>query len=331
MGDRRQQPPRPALAAWQLPGAGTRATRSQGRRCKRRGRDQWRAGRRGLRQRRRHAHLRPLGRRPHDARRPRWRNEIRVRRLRPDDESHAAKWHLGLDRLLPRRAGQIGNDRGRPARLPRRRPNSNTRTNLPAGRRCSRPTPRTSTYDIGDDGSVFKWWNSAAPPTIEPLMGNLFGSKENQTPISAGDYVLTARAYSPEGIASIDIIANGNQLVDELNCEQDPGKPGLECVNPAPVNEWVMETGGFAPVILWIEVLVTDRIGHTASQRFWVNVPEPPPPFNRRAGAAEVQGHKEAPRGLRSGGELPRRQRDRAERTDLQPDRRLAQPKHPKG
>ncbi len=133
------------------------------------------------------------------------------------------------------------------------------------------------TYDIGEDGGVFKWWDTAAPPTIEPLMGTLFDAKE-QMVISAGDYYLTARAYSPEGIASIDIIVNGNVLVDEMNCEQDPNKPGLECVSPPPVNEWVMETGQFAPGILWVEVLVTDRIGATAAQRFWVNIPPPPPP-----------------------------------------------------
>jgi YD repeat-containing protein len=134
------------------------------------------------------------------------------------------------------------------------------------------------TYDIGEDGSIFKWWNTASPPTIEPLLGNLYDSRETATPISAGDYYLTARAYSPEGIASIDIIVNGNQLVDEMNCEQDPNKPGLECVNPPPVNEWVMETGDFAPGILNVEVLVTDRTGESAAQRFWVNIPQTPPP-----------------------------------------------------
>lgn len=135
-----------------------------------------------------------------------------------------------------------------------------------------------TTYDIGKDGSVFKWWNTLSPPTIEPLLGNLYANRETTNPISAGDYSLTARAYSAEGIASIDIIVNGNQLVDEMTCEQDPNKAGLECVNPLPVNEWVMETSQFTPGILNVEVLVTDRIGHSAAQRFWVNIPQPPPP-----------------------------------------------------
>ncbi|HET9396212.1 MAG TPA: hypothetical protein VFO36_09160, partial [Nitrospiraceae bacterium] len=133
-------------------------------------------------------------------------------------------------------------------------------------------------YDIGFDGSVLKWWNKLKAPTIEPLIGSLYASRETSQPISAGDYYLTARAWSAEGIASIDIVVNGNQLVDEMTCEQDPEKQGLECVNPPPVNEWVTETGEHAPGILHVEVLATDRIGNSSSERFWVNIPEPPPP-----------------------------------------------------
>lgn len=134
------------------------------------------------------------------------------------------------------------------------------------------------TYDIGEDGSVFKWWNTASPPTIEPLIGTLYGFRETANPISPGPYYLTARAWSAEGIASIDIILDGNLLVDEMDCKQDPEVPGLECVNPPPVNEWVLETEEMTPGIHWVEVLVTDRLGASASRRFWVNIPPPPPP-----------------------------------------------------
>jgi YD repeat-containing protein len=134
------------------------------------------------------------------------------------------------------------------------------------------------TYDIGEDGSVFKWWNTLSPPTIEPLLGNLYGSRETADPVAPGVYYLTARAWSAEGIASIDIILDGNQLVDEMNCAQDPEVPGLECVNPPRENEWVLETDETTPGIHWVEVLVTDRLGASASQRFWVNIPQPPPP-----------------------------------------------------
>jgi tripartite motif-containing protein 71 len=136
------------------------------------------------------------------------------------------------------------------------------------------------TFDIGADGSVLKWWNTAAPPTIEPLGGNLFdnrGEVRGETPMPPGDYALTVNAYSAEGISSIQVIADSNHLVDEATCAQDPNKPGLECITPPP-DQWVMETGGFSPGIHWIEVLVTDRLGAVSSQRFWINVPQPPPP-----------------------------------------------------
>lgn len=133
------------------------------------------------------------------------------------------------------------------------------------------------TYDIGRKGDVFKWWNTLEPPTIEPLMGTLFDAREKAV-ISAGMYYLNAKAYSPEGIASINVIADGNVIVDKKTCVQDPNKPGLECVYPLPENEWVMETEEFSPGIHWIEVLVTDRIGGAAAERFWVNIPPPPPP-----------------------------------------------------
>lgn len=134
------------------------------------------------------------------------------------------------------------------------------------------------TYDIGIDGSVLKWWNTAKPPTIEPLLGSLYANRETSAPISAGDYYLTAKAWSAEGIASINIIVNGNTLVDEMHCEQTPA-PGVECVNPPPVNEWVTETGEHSPGTLNVEVLVTDHAGGVASERFWVNIPETPPPL----------------------------------------------------
>ncbi|HYP56165.1 MAG TPA: hypothetical protein VEQ41_07695, partial [Solirubrobacterales bacterium] len=43
-------------------------------------------------------------------------------------------------------------------------------------------------------------------------------------------------------------------------------------------DEWVMETGSFAPGIVYIEVIATDSLGESASERFWVNVPYTPPP-----------------------------------------------------
>jgi tripartite motif-containing protein 71 len=136
------------------------------------------------------------------------------------------------------------------------------------------------TYDIGWDGSVLKWWNTLKPPTIEPLMGSLYDNRETQGPISAGDYILTARAWSAEGIASIDIVVNGNQLVDEKSCAQNFETTAIECEED--VNQWVMETGEHAPGILQVEVVVTDHAKSnksTAAERFWVNIPRTPPPL----------------------------------------------------
>jgi tripartite motif-containing protein 71 len=145
------------------------------------------------------------------------------------------------------------------------------------------PTRRTTvffpnaphvTYDIAEDGSVLKWWNQAQPPVIH-LSGNLsdLSNRETAEAISAGAYLLTARADDAEGIYSIVIIANG-VLVDEWTCSEHKE---LACMEP-PVNPWVMETGEFAPGVLNLEVVVTDQAEESAAERFWVNIPKPPPP-----------------------------------------------------
>jgi YD repeat-containing protein len=131
-------------------------------------------------------------------------------------------------------------------------------------------------YEIGADGSVLKWWNTEEPPDLD-LAGTLYDNREDDGGLIAGDHWLEAQAYSPEGIASIEVIANGNILVDEKYCEQDLEQEGLECVNPPLINEWVTETGGHAPGHLTLEVIATDRIGQSSSERFWVDIPETPP------------------------------------------------------
>ncbi len=135
------------------------------------------------------------------------------------------------------------------------------------------------TYDIGEDGSVVKWWNAVEPPKFEDLSGGLYFEKETEKPISAGDKTLHILAHSNEGIASIQVIANGTDLVDEETCEQDYENLETECQYVA--DDWVMNTNNFPPGILNLEVVITDRVEqteHTAAERFWVNIPEPPPP-----------------------------------------------------
>lgn len=75
------------------------------------------------------------------------------------------------------------------------------------------------TYDIGEDGSVLKWWNAEQPPVFDDISGSLYFDRE-KGPISIGDHNLVTQAHSEEGIASIDVIANGNVLVDEMKCDK---------------------------------------------------------------------------------------------------------------
>jgi YD repeat-containing protein len=128
------------------------------------------------------------------------------------------------------------------------------------------------TYEIGGDGSVLKWWNALEPPVFDKLSGSLIAERETSTPILAGAHNLEIQAHSEEGIASIQVIANGNQLVDESTCD----KPEIiECKTQ--LNEWVTETGLHPPGVLPLEVIATDRLGQTMGERFWVNIPSTPP------------------------------------------------------
>jgi tripartite motif-containing protein 71 len=83
------------------------------------------------------------------------------------------------------------------------------------------------TYDIGEDGSVFKWWNTEKPPELN-LAGTLYDNREEDGALWPGDHELEATAKSEEGIASIEVLLNGTTLVDEKTCAQIPGPP-VEC------------------------------------------------------------------------------------------------------
>jgi tripartite motif-containing protein 71 len=127
------------------------------------------------------------------------------------------------------------------------------------------------TYDIGDNGSVLKWWNTQKPPELDPS-GALYDNRGKDDFFWEGTRMLDARAESAEGIASIKVIANGDTLVDEQTC---PKPKVIEC--PIEESEWVTEADLHAPGHLQLEVIATDRIGGSTSERFWVNVPQPPP------------------------------------------------------
>jgi YD repeat-containing protein len=140
------------------------------------------------------------------------------------------------------------------------------------------PDAPAITYDIGDDGSVFKWWNALKPPEFEDIAGTLYDveNKETAAPIAVGDYNLSVQAYSEEGVASIQVFANGRDLISEKTCPQVYEEPA-KCKKLA--DEWVTYTGNHAPGILNLEIVIEDRIKQVASERFWVNIPYTPPPL----------------------------------------------------
>jgi len=137
------------------------------------------------------------------------------------------------------------------------------------------PDSPAATYDFAADGSVFKWWNSAQPPTFDDISGSLYENRETASPIAVGLHNLNMQAYSDHGIASIQIVANNNQLVDEKTCEFNPEEEN-SCRTVK--NEWVTETLNWPPGIVHLEAITTDRLGNSTSERFWVNIPYTPPP-----------------------------------------------------
>jgi len=144
------------------------------------------------------------------------------------------------------------------------------------------PDAEVMTYELGgwdiddDAGGIFRWWDVTTTPHLVDAEGTLFAFKETEAPISIGDHNLAVETRSSQGIAEIQFIANGDLLVDEKTCEQNLEVPGIEC--KVVTNEWVTNTADLPPGILTLEVIVTDRIGHTETLRFWVNIPYTPPP-----------------------------------------------------
>jgi tripartite motif-containing protein 71 len=139
------------------------------------------------------------------------------------------------------------------------------------------PDAPATTYDIAADGSIFKWWNAKQPPVFDDLAGTLYDpvNRETSAPIPTGVHNLVIQAHDDEGVASIQIVANNDQLVDEKTCPEISTEPS-KC---ATLNdEWVTETASWSPGILYLEAIATDRLGESTSQRFWVNIPYTPPP-----------------------------------------------------
>jgi YD repeat-containing protein len=131
------------------------------------------------------------------------------------------------------------------------------------------------TYDIGDDGSVFKWAYSETPPTIPSISGSLW-SRAGQE-IESKDHTLFVTGSSPHQVASIQVVANGNSVVAEKTCEDNAEPPSHICDQPPPL-EWITHASEHAPGRMDLEVIVTDFLGHKTAKRFFVVVPQQPPP-----------------------------------------------------
>jgi len=131
------------------------------------------------------------------------------------------------------------------------------------------------TYDIGEDGSVLKWAWAETPPTIASISGSLWSKKGQE--IENKDHTLFVTGSSAHQIASIRIVANGDSVVAETTCEDPAEPPSHICDQPAPL-EWITHPSEHAPGRMDLEVVVTDFLGHQTAERFFVVVPQQPPP-----------------------------------------------------
>jgi YD repeat-containing protein len=139
-------------------------------------------------------------------------------------------------------------------------------------------TPAIS-YKIAADGSVFKWQTVKLPPAFDSIAGTLWEHRNSTTPIPAGDQTLSAVAKAIEGaeIRSIEVIKDGNQLVAEKTCADNPETPEKECQSSLTL-KWVTNTASMAPGYADLEVLAEDSLGQTVSEKFTDYIPYTPPP-----------------------------------------------------
>jgi len=132
-------------------------------------------------------------------------------------------------------------------------------------------------YSIGEDGSVFKWSYADVPPAIDSISGSLWGKRNETQAIENKDHTLFVTGSSPHQIASIKVIANGDALVEEKTCEDPAEPPSHICEKPEPL-EWITHASEHAAGRLDLEVVVTDFFGRSTAERFFVTVPQQPPP-----------------------------------------------------
>jgi streptogramin lyase len=136
----------------------------------------------------------------------------------------------------------------------------------------TRPGKPITHYLIGVKGEVLRWNNTAAPPVINEPTGSLWAQRYEVWPkaVTENDQDLEVSAQSPEGIESIEVVANGSEIVAEQRC---PKEHASECMS-LELPPWVTETEDWAPGMLQLEILVTEANGEgTSSKRFTDLIP----------------------------------------------------------
>ncbi len=73
------------------------------------------------------------------------------------------------------------------------------------------------------------------------------------------------------------MLVNGNAVVAEKTCEDPAEPPSHICDQPAPL-EWITNAAEHPAGRMDLEVIVTDFLGHQTAERFFVIVPQQPPP-----------------------------------------------------
>ena len=132
-------------------------------------------------------------------------------------------------------------------------------------------------YNIGEDGSVFKWSYAEVPPTIISISGSLWGNRNSTTAVENKDQTLYVHAESAREIASIKVIENGSAVLAEKICEDKSEPPKHNCDQPEPL-EWITNPSEHVGGELDLEVVATDFHGNSTAEKFFVTMPQLPPP-----------------------------------------------------
>src|SRR5215469_13361378 len=130
-------------------------------------------------------------------------------------------------------------------------------------------------YNIGEDGSIFKWAYAETAPNVQ-LTGSLYEHANSTTPIPNVSQLLEISATTPHQVEQIEVLINGEVIAAEKSCSDNPETEKLDCER-VELN-WVTNPGEFPAGQLNLEVIVTDFLHHSYASRFFVTVPQPPPP-----------------------------------------------------